>query len=75
MEKHFVESWRSTLLRKKLLKHTITKNEFFAQHPDGKKAAVRPSTGDLYELGQYVILFGDKQSDAQYDGAAALVVA
>ena len=32
-------------------------------------------TGDLYELGQYVILFGDKKSDEQYNGSAALVVA
>jgi hypothetical protein len=37
MEKHFIKAWRSTLLEKKLLQNTITENEFFAQHPDGKK--------------------------------------
>ena len=37
MEKHFIKAWRSTLLERKLLQNTITENEFFAQHPDGKK--------------------------------------
>jgi hypothetical protein len=75
MEKCFTKAWRSTLLERKLLQKTISIDEFFAQHPDGKKATVRPNTGQPFELGQYVVVFGEKQCDAQYEGAAALVVA
>ncbi len=75
MELYFAKAWRSTLLEKKLVKKIISIDDFFAQHPDGKKAAVRPNTGHPFELGQYVVVFGEKQCDALYDGAAALIVA
>ena len=75
MELYFAKAWRSTLLEKKLQRKIISIDEFFAQHPDGKKAAVRPNTGHPFELGQFVVVFGEKQCDALFDGAAALIVA
>ena len=71
-QKHYHPDFRTTVLERRLISKRITMEEFQKQHYLGKKAVVRPATGNLFELGQYVIV-NRMKGYPQFDGAGALI--